>query len=273
MADQNIPLTGERVKKIPLVEAFGPTIQGEGFMVGVRTSFLRFGLCDYECKMCDSMHAVDPHQVKANAEWLSQEEICNKLVELHAPQGGYDLNCDWVTFSGGNPCIHNLEELVKRIKGLNITHGEIKIAVETQGTFLPAWLHLCDVITVSPKSPGMGEKFEAEKFARFVMMFSHHIGFNVKVVLFSQQDIEFLKMVNGIVMDIAPHLGDRVYASLGNPYPPGQVPPELTDNDLKIELLKSYRILTEDMLLERDLMNVKFLPQLHVLTWANLQGV
>jgi 7-carboxy-7-deazaguanine synthase len=260
-------------KKIPLVEAFGPTVQGEGYMVGVRTSFLRFGLCDYECKMCDSMHAVDPQQVSANAEWLTQFEIAEKLLELHDPNKDFVLNCEWVTFSGGNPCIHNLEELVRRIKGFDITHGVLKIAVETQGTFLPAWLHLCDVVTVSPKSPGMGEKFEADKFARFVMTFQHHIGFNVKVVLFSQQDIEFLKMVNGIVMDIAPHLRDRVYASLGNPYPPGQVPDHLTDDDLKLELLQSYRILTEEMLQERDLMNVKFLPQLHVLAWANKQAV
>lgn len=260
-------------KKIPLVEAFGPTVQGEGFMVGMRTSFLRFGLCDYECKMCDSLHAVKPDQVKANAEWLTQEEIANKLITLHDPNGEFLLNSEWVTFSGGNPCIHNLEELIKRIRGFDVTHGSIRIAVETQGTFLPAWLHMCDVITCSPKSPGMGEQFEADKFARFVLTFQHHVGFNVKVVIFSQQDVEFLKMVNDIVRDINPALADRVYASLGNPYPPGQVPEGLTDDDLKIELLNSYKILTEDMLLERDLMNVKFLPQMHVLTWANLQKV
>lgn len=260
-------------KKIPLVEAFGPTVQGEGHMVGVRTSFLRFGLCDYECKMCDSLHAVKPDQVKLNAEWLTQEEIAQRLIALHDPQEQFLLNSEWVTFSGGNPCIHNLEELIKRIRGFAITHGNIRIAVETQGTMLPAWLNMCDVITVSPKSPGMGEQFEVDKFIRFVLTFQHHIGFNVKVVLFSQQDIEFLKTVNDIVRDINPALADRVYASLGNPYPPGQVPPDLTDEDLKLELLKSYRILTEDMLLEESLMNVKFLPQLHVLTWANLQGV
>lgn len=260
-------------KKIPLVEAFGPTVQGEGYMVGVRTTFLRFGLCDYECKMCDSLHAVKPDQVKLNAEWLTQEEIANRLIELHAPNGNNFLNSEWVTFSGGNPCIHNLEELIQRIRGFDITHGNIKIAVETQGTLLPAWLHMCDVVTCSPKSPGMGEVFEQDKFCRFVLTFMNHIGFNVKVVIFSQQDVEFLKMINSMVQEIAPHLADRVYASLGNPYPPGQVPEDLTDEELKLELLKSYKILTEDMLQEPSLMNVKFLPQLHVLTWANLQKV
>lgn len=256
-------------KKIPLVEAFGPTVQGEGYMVGVRTTFLRFGLCDYECKLCDSMHAVDPKQVKANAEWLTQEEICTKLAALHeAPN-----HCGWVTFSGGNPCIHDLTELVMRIRGFDITHGEIKIAVETQGTLLPEWLHMCDVVTVSPKSPGMGEKFEADKFMRFVRTFMHHPGFNVKVVVFSMQDFEFLRMINEICISHNPALADRVYASLGNPFPPGLDHILNSDNELKLRLLNEYKILTEDLLQIPDLSNVKFLPQLHVLCWANLQKV
>ena len=62
-------------KKLPLMELFGPTIQGEGTVIGQQTYFLRFGLCDYKCRMCDSMHAVDPRLVKANATYLTQAEI------------------------------------------------------------------------------------------------------------------------------------------------------------------------------------------------------
>src|SRR6476661_4406823 len=86
-------------KPIPLMEVFGPTIQGEGLVIGQQTYFLRFGLCDYKCVMCDSMHAVDPHRVKANAEWLTQEEILNKLGSIYKPN-----STRWVTLSGGNPC-------------------------------------------------------------------------------------------------------------------------------------------------------------------------
>lgn len=264
-------ITEKRVKKIPLVEAFGPTVQGEGYMVGVRTAFLRFGLCDYECKMCDSMHAVDPKQVKMNAKWLTPEEIIQELLPTVAE--GYVQTCEWITFSGGNPCIHDLTEVIQRIRGLDITHGNFKIAVETQGTLLPDWLHMCDVVTVSPKSPGMGEKFEADKFAKFLRTFMNHTGFNIKVVVFSMQDIEFLRMINEMVIGHAPWLADRVYASLGNPFPPGMDYSLNSDNELKLRLLNEYKLLTEDMLQQRDLMNVKFLPQLHVLTWANRQAV
>lgn len=266
----------KKEKRIPLVEAFGPTIQGEGLLCGVRTSFLRFGLCDYKCVMCDSMHAVDPLRVKANAEWLTQEEILNKLLEVQVDKLSQRLNAEWVTFSGGNPCMHDLSELVMRIRGLDITHGEIKIAVETQGTLLPKWLHWCDVVTVSPKSPGMGEKFEPSKFRDFVLGFKHHKGFNVKIVIFSMQDIEFAKHINGIMVDEG--LGDRMYLSLGNPHPPGHTQIEgedghISDDDLRIRLMNDYRILAEDLLQEPWMSNVKFLPQLHVLVWANKQKV
>lgn len=259
----------KKEKRIPVSEIFGPTIQGEGAMIGVRTSFIRFGLCDYRCVMCDSMHAVDPIRVKANAKWMTSEEIANALLEQH--DGMKDVpNASWVTLSGGNPCIHDLSELIKRIRGFDIIMGELKIAVETQGTLLPNWLSWCDVITVSPKGPGMGEQFEQSKFMEFVLRFKHHQGFNVKVVVFNQQDLEFAQHINSIMVDEG--LGDKMYLSLGNPYPPGQDTGK-TDAELKLDLMQQYSILSEDLLLMPHMRNVKFLPQLHVLAWANRQKV
>ena len=42
-----------------VVEIFGPTIQGEGALIGEPTVFVRTGGCDYRCSWCDSLHAVD----------------------------------------------------------------------------------------------------------------------------------------------------------------------------------------------------------------------
>jgi organic radical activating enzyme len=70
--------------------------------------------------------------------------------------------------------------------------------------------------------------------------------------------------------------------SLGNPHPPGmdEILDETAnevgvsrDNLLKLKLLQNYQQLTEDLLQIQDLRNVKFLPQMHVLTWANKQKV
>lgn len=258
----------KRIKKLPVMEIFGPTIQGEGFLCGVRTSFIRFGLCDYRCTMCDSLHAVDPARVKANAEYLEPEAISKRIYETHGGESG--PNSEWITFSGGNPCIHDLTELVYYIRGLDLLGHRIKIAVETQGTLNPKWLHMCDVITCSPKSPGMGEQFELDKFSAFVQEHHKNPGFNIKVVVFSARDLEWAVSINEIVVEWG--LADRMYLSLGNPYPPG-MDDGVTDDELKLELLKSYRIIAEDLLQMPHMYNVKFFPQLHVLAWSNLQGV
>jgi 7-carboxy-7-deazaguanine synthase len=144
MSEETTSTSSPSVKKIPLVEMFGPTIQGEGAVIGQQTYFMRFGLCDYKCKMCDSMNAVDPLQVKLNAKWLTQLDIYNEFMAFHK-----EGSTRWITLSGGNPCIHDLTELV-----LNLNDTGFKFAVETQGTFAPDWLKYCRIVTCSPKGPG-----------------------------------------------------------------------------------------------------------------------
>ena len=262
-----------RPKKLPVMEIFGPTIQGEGAMAGLRTTFIRFGLCDYKCVMCDSMHAVDPKKVSANARWMIPHEI---VAEWDPLMDG----CNWVTFSGGNPAMHDLTELVDIIKWN--TGLRYKIAVETQGTLLPSWLHRCDNVTVSPKGPGMGEQFEEDKFNEYLRQFVNHKGFNVKVVVFSAADLEFARYINSQMQEWG--LEDQMYLSLGNPWPPGKES-ELSglnegayefigDTDrLKLKLLDEHRQIIEDLMQIPHLRNVRVLPQLHVLWWGNKLGV
>jgi 7-carboxy-7-deazaguanine synthase len=270
-----------KVKKLPIVEVFGPTVQGEGAIIGCRTTFIRFGLCDYKCGMCDSMHAVDPKLVRHNAKWMTPEEIVEELfkVQMH-PDSPMVLNAEWVTFSGGNPCIHDLSHLIELIKAYNDS-PQVKIAVETQGTVLPNWLHMCDTICVSPKGPGMIEQFEQNKFEAFLKAFIHHSGFYVKVVVFSAQDLEFARHINDLMRTYK--IRDKMFLSLGNPYPPTDEGLKNLERDagddiaswdfLRLSLMRSYQILCEDLFLIPDLRDVRFLPQLHVLVWGNKQGV
>lgn len=257
-------------KKIPLVELFGPTIQGEGAVIGQQTYFLRFGLCDYKCKMCDSMNAVDPAQVKANAKWLTQDEILEAFME-HYKEG----STKWITFSGGNPCIHDLTELVQNLK----IEG-FKIAVETQGTFAPRWLSMCDIVTCSPKGPGMGEDTKLTELDYFLNEAYMHFarGANIKVVVFDQRDLEFVK----ILKERYKRYDFPFYLSLGNPYPPGSF---VSDNPFGVkstddidpafhmlELVKRYRILFEDIQCDPILSQMRFLPQWHTFVWGNAKG-
>lgn len=272
--DQSIPApAGKAGKKIPVVELFGPTIEGEGAVIGTPTMFIRFGLCDYKCTKCDSMHAVDPTMVKALANWMTQDEILVAILEK-TPK-----HIKTITFSGGNPAIHNLEHLVDELHSKGF-----KIVVETQGTKAPKWLHKIDHLVISPKSPGMTNEFDAEVFTGFVhtILLADLLGsinYSIKVVVFTAQDLEFAVGVAGLLesTEIA-EWQDHFYLSLGNPHPPvfgideesGVVINDSpSTNALVEELLKSYNTLSEEILKDPRLSFAKFLPQLHVLCYGN----
>lgn len=247
-------------KRIPLMECFGPTIQGEGMLIGTQTYFLRFGLCDYKCVMCDSLHAVTPSEVKKNAQWLSQADIADTLGA--ATLGN---STRWVTFSGGNPCIHDLSELVTILK-----EHDWKIAVETQGTFCPDWLRDVDVITISPKGPGMGEKFELQKFDDFICRLKGwDSDFCIKVVAFDQRDLEFIRTIYDRYQYSM--VDDQFYISLGNTWPPG-MDDGVTEESLHSMMLANYRNLFDDIKKDQFLSRMSFLPQWHTFVWGNSKG-
>jgi 7-carboxy-7-deazaguanine synthase len=91
---------------LPIVEIFGPVLQGEGRMIGAQTHFVRLGYCDLRCSWCDTLYAVLPEQVRELSTQMTPEQIAERLRELnpHTP---------WVTLSGGNPVMHDLSALVR----------------------------------------------------------------------------------------------------------------------------------------------------------------
>ena len=270
-------------KKIPLMELFGPTIQGEGAQIGVPTFFLRFGLCDYKCAMCDSMHAVKPQEVRRNAAWLTQQEIFNRFLQHYSTSG----NAGWVTFSGGNPALYNLELLY----GLFNKVG-FRINVETQGTRYHPWLSLVDMVTVSPKSPGMknpGGETSPDTLIEFLdcvyglkglsgKLETHIESTNapelcVKIVVFDEEDINYAEKIQVRLLQHKVHV--PLYLSLGNPFLPGET--TLNPTEMTANLMERYDNLTGKILSNQFLSSgncdVRFLPQLHVLAWGNEQGV
>lgn len=249
-------------KKIPVMEIFGPTIQGEGAVIGQQTYFIRFGLCDYKCTMCDSMHAVDPKSVKANAEWLTQDEIFEKFAEFHKPN-----TTKWVTLSGGNPCVHDLEHLVQ----LLLRNG-FKIHVETQGTLNPNWLRYVTLVTISPKGPGMGELTDIKILDRFVHDTSLYTPISMKIVVFDQRDLDFARSMFYQYKDRIHE--QMMFLSLGNPNPPSLNGTDTISHDEHMnQLLSAYRTLLDDIVNDAILSKVKFLPQWHVFVWGNAKGV
>lgn len=275
--------SGESRKKIPLVEMFGPTIQGEGSIIGQQSYFLRFGLCDYRCTMCDSLHAVIPTEVRRNAEWLTQEEIFGKFWDFRPKDTTH-----WVTFSGGNPLLHNLGELSN-----NMRRNGLKINVETQGTLYQEWVQKANVLTISPKGPGMGEVTNIRVLDDFIDQVLNNWGIYqgrpaspdtfgygpkicLKIVAFDQRDLDFAAEIFERYWAKLPDHDESFYLSLGNPKPP--VPHDnstYSESDVrewKDGLIDQYKILFDEIKGHRTLSQVRFLPQWHALVWGNGNG-
>ena len=226
--------------KIPVLEVFGPTIQGEGRVIGRKTMFVRTAGCDYRCSWCDSAFTWDG-SAKEDIRLLTAEEIYEELLEV----GGNHFN--HVTISGGNPAlIKGIQDLVDLFEEKNIY-----TALETQGSKFQPWMTQINDLTISPKPPSSMMKPNLNTLDSVIDQCVHDT-LNLKVVIFNEEDYEFATMI---------HL------QVGNPYLEDEVENH-TD-----KLLERYEKLV-DRVMESDEMNhVYVLPQLHTLLWSNKKGV
>lgn len=243
-------MTETKLRKHPVIEIFGPTIQGEGALIGAPTHFIRFGGCDYRCIWCDSMFAVKPEEVRENSEKLDYEQILTRIISLEG-------NPAWITLSGGNPALHELGDLV-----IALQESGFKVAVETQGTVFKEWLAMCDLVTVSPKPPSSGNVTSIETIEKFLNGFRETQLYMpelvYKIVVFDMGDFAYLQ-------EVAHHLPSSysLYASTGTEYW------EDTQEDLLARTASLAKLITDDPNLGR----VRVLPQLHYLLYGNVRGV
>lgn len=235
--------------KIPVLEVFGPTIQGEGRVIGRKTMFVRTAGCDYRCSWCDSAFTWDG-SAKEDIQLMSAEEIYNKLREV----GGDNFN--HVTISGGNPAlIKGIQDLVNLFE-----EHHIQTALETQGSKFQPWMTQIDDLTISPKPPSSNMKPNLDILDSVIEQCVPE-SLNLKVVIFDEDDFEFAKMIHHRYPSIP------FYLQVGNPYLDEEV-----DNHTA-KLLQRYEQLVERVMTSSDMNNVYVLPQLHTLLWSNMKGV
>ncbi len=243
-------------EKIRISEIFGPTIQGEGMLIGQPTVFVRTGGCDYRCSWCDTLHAVGS-EYRHNWLAMETETIWGQVRYL---SGGVPLT---VSLSGGNPAIQPLGNLIRRGK-----QDGYRFAIETQGSVARDWFADLDFLVLSPKPPSSGMETDWDilgdclKAATGSPSGGPRIG--LKFVVFDDADYAFAR-------DAAARLPDLpVYLQPGNHTPP---PPD--DDDARIDLdgiMDRMLWLVEKVTVDRWFA-ATVLPQLHVLLWGNKRGV
>ncbi|MGX9157810.1 7-carboxy-7-deazaguanine synthase QueE [Priestia megaterium] len=239
---------------IPVLEIFGPTIQGEGMVVGRKTMFVRTAGCDYSCSWCDSAFTWDG-SAKNDIRQLTAEQIWTELKEI----GGECF--DHVTISGGNPA------LIKAIGSLvELLHSYgVKAALETQGSRYQDWFLKIDDLTISPKPPSslMKTNFSVlDDIIETLIKEKRMAHISIKVVVFNDEDFEYAASVHERYPEVP------FFVQVGNE--------DLTTIDnasLTQELLKKYEWLIDKAVAAKNMNDVRVLPQVHALVWGNKRGV
>jgi organic radical activating enzyme len=137
-----------RISRLPFVEGFGPTLQGEGPAAGRAASFIRFGNCNLSCTWCDSPYTWDTSRfsLKDEITQLTPAECLERVPE--API---------VVVTGGEPLMSQRKPAWGVfLAGLKARGAQVHI--ETNGTILPneVTLRYVDVFIVSPKQGHAG---------------------------------------------------------------------------------------------------------------------
>jgi 7-carboxy-7-deazaguanine synthase len=246
--------SGWKLSKIPVMEIFGPTIQGEGMVIGQKTMFVRTAGCDYSCAWCDSSFTWDGTG-KNLIRQMEAEEIWSELRAL----GGDRFS--FVTISGGNPALlKNLHELISILKENNI-----RICLETQGSKWQDWFYEIDELTLSPKPPSSKMATDFDMLDRIVSNLNEgnrNQHFSLKVVIFDDKDYQYAKNVH------LRYPGIPFYLQVGNE----NIGTE--DNaSLVSHLLEKYESLINKVSADSHFNDVRVLPQLHTYVWGNKRGV
>jgi 7-carboxy-7-deazaguanine synthase len=237
---------------IRISEIFGPTIQGEGLLIGVPTVFVRTGGCDYRCSWCDTLHAVDS-QYRDDWKPMSVDAIWQNVTAL---SGGTPLT---VSLSGGNPAIQPLGALIDRGH-----EAGYRFALETQGSIAKPWFADLDYLVLSPKPPSSGMQTDWHAFESCLAAAGKGPQIALKVVIFDDADYAYAKDASARFPDLP------IYLQPGNHTPP---PPDDDDAVVDIDGVMDRMLWLVEKVSTDRWFDVRVLPQLHVLLWGNKRGV
>jgi 7-carboxy-7-deazaguanine synthase len=156
--------------RLPVMESFY-TIQGEGFYQGRAAYFIRLAGCDVGCVWCDVKESWDASKHPMKSIDALVEEVQKDCLPFQN---------NLVVITGGEPLLHNLDELTRELKKLGY-----RTNLETSGSsaISGSW----DWICLSPK------KFKAPLPAVVA------VANELKVIVFNKSDFDWAEKYAGMV--------------------------------------------------------------------------
>ena len=155
------------------------SLQGEGFLAGVPSVFVRLAGCPLRCRWCDTKYAWD----KRAGEDYTIADITQTVQQWP---------CKFIVITGGEPMIHSgLPELAMELKsaGKHIT-------IETAGiAYIPEMP--CDLMSISPKlsnsAPDDAKAYAAHEDSRLDIAVLQELvdnyEYQLKFIVDSQEDL------------------------------------------------------------------------------------
>lgn len=109
------------------------SLQGEGFLAGMPSVFVRLAGCPLRCRWCDTKYAW--------SQDAGQERSIAEIVEMVC-----EWPCRFVVITGGEPMVNfEIRQLVQELKA-----AEKHVTIETAGiAYIPDVP--CDLMSISPK--------------------------------------------------------------------------------------------------------------------------
>lgn len=136
---------------LKITEIF-PSLQGEGLRKGEPTLFVRLTGCNLCCAFCDTKYA-----------WKGGKDYTTEQLFHRIERTAIRFPARWVCFTGGEPLLQEVDELVRKLK-----NEKFKVQVETNATIyrpLPV-----DWYSISPKPEDYFFKPEYRNEAREVKL-------------------------------------------------------------------------------------------------------
>jgi 7-carboxy-7-deazaguanine synthase len=241
-------------ERVRISEIFGPTIQGEGPLIGHPTVFVRTAGCDYRCAWCDTLYAVLPEY---REEWtlMSPPQIMARVNELAGDSPVL------ISLSGGNPALQPLAPVI----ALGRRHSH-SFALETQGSVSQAWFAELDWLILSPKPPSSGMTTNWNALDACLEAALGQPRCVLKIVVFDDADYSYARMAT------ARHPKLPIYLQVGNPTPLIAAGGAMAGEPDVEDLARRLRWLAGKVIADHWFA-ATVLPQLHVLAWGNKRGV
>lgn len=217
------------------------SVQGEGTLMGVPTTFVRFFACNLRCSFCDTKYSWS---VREGGTW--EDLAIPTIVERIADQGARH-----VVLTGGEPMLQR--ELPMLTRSLR-DHGH-HLTVETNSTiFRPELVGLIDLWSLSPKLQGAHTgMLRLEPLRQFMQLDPHSQQW--KFVITDDADLDQL---HTFVSDHAPFRDQQLPIIW---QPEGRWAEQNYAHALEWLAERAQRP-------EWRPFNVRVLPQMHVIIWG-----